>query len=86
MRETGGAFVSVRDDEITGAMKATGALAGVFAEPAAAAAVAGVKHAVACGAIEPGESVLAVITGNGLKDIETARRIAGEPRDVDPLP
>lgn len=85
VRSTGGAFVRVTDGEITDAMQAAGSLAGVFAEPAAAAAVAGVKRAIADGIIEKHADVLAVITGSGLKDIKTAMRVAGKPTEVEPL-
>jgi threonine synthase len=77
--------VCVSDDEIAEAMKATGVLAGVFAEPAAAAPVAGVRRAVLEGLIQPADDVVAVITGSGLKDIRAAMRVAGEPIEVDPL-
>ena len=85
VKATQGAFVRVSDEEITEAMKATGRLAGVFAEPAAATAVAGIKRAVADGIIAKHEDALAVITGNGLKDIKTAMAIAGKPTEVEPL-
>jgi threonine synthase len=85
VRATQGAFVRVSDEEITEAMKAAGRLAGVFAEPAAAAGVAGVKRAAADGIIAKHEDALAVITGNGLKDIKTAMTIAGTPTEVEPL-
>jgi threonine synthase len=85
VRDSGGAFVCVSDDEIAEAMKATGVLAGVFAEPAAAAPVAGVRRAVLEGLIQPADDVVAVITGSGLKDIRAAMRVAGEPIEVDPL-
>lgn len=84
VKETNGAFARVTDDEITDAMKAAGRLAGVFAEPAAAAAIAGVKRAAADGVIGRHEDALAVVTGNGLKDIRTAMSIAGQPTEVDP--
>jgi threonine synthase len=85
VKDVSGAFVRVSDEAITEAMKSTGHLAGVFAEPAAAAAVAGVHAAVAEGIIAGSADVLAVITGNGLKDIKTAISIAGAPEEVDPL-
>ena len=72
------------DEQIGEAIVATGSLAGVFAEPAAAAAVAGVRQAVRAGVIPAGANVLAVITGSGLKDIASATRVAGSPADVDP--
>ena len=80
-----GAFVRVTDEEITEAMKAAARLTGIFAEPAAATAVAGVKRAVAEGVIPRRADVLAVITGHGLKDIRTAMSIVGKPKDVEPL-
>jgi len=85
VKATQGAFARVSDEEITEAMKAAGRLAGVFAEPAAAAAVAGVRRAAADGIITKQEDALAVITGNGLKDIKTAMEIAGKPTEVEPL-
>ncbi len=84
VRSTEGTFVRVSDDEITEAMKATARLGGVFAEPAAAAAVAGIKRAADDGVIEKHADVLVVVTGSGLKDIKTAMKIAGQPTEVDP--
>ena len=47
-----------------------------------AAAVAGAKRAVLDGTIESDADVLAVVTGNGLKDIKTAMSIADSVTDV----
>ncbi|MFT7621671.1 MAG: threonine synthase [Myxococcota bacterium] len=79
-----GALISVSDMDIVEAVKATPRLAGVFAEPAAAAAVAGVRAAALKGTIDTLSTVLVVITGNGLKDIETARSAVGEAMICDP--
>ena len=84
VRASDGAFARVSDVEITDALLATGRLAGVFAEPAAAAAVAGIKRAVLDGTIPPDADVLAVVTGHGLKDIRTAMSVAGQPTEVRP--
>ena len=81
-----GAFVRVRDAEIVEAMRATGSMAGVLAEPAAAAAFAGLKNAVREGVVERGANVVAIVTGNGLKDMDAALEVAGDPVDVEPLP
>jgi threonine synthase len=59
-----------------------GAGAGVFAEPAAACAWAGVKAAAKAGIVKPEETVVCMLTGNGLKDVANARKVAGEPRPV----
>ena len=84
VRDADGAFTRVSDSEIEEAMLQTARLAGVFAEPAAAAAVAGVRRAVRDGTISPSADVVAVVTGSGLKDVDSAARIAGAPTDVDP--
>jgi threonine synthase len=84
VRESAGAMVNVSDEEIMDAMRSTGQLAGVFAEPAAAAAVAGLKRGVAEGIIPRQASALAIITGNGLKDIKSAIRAVSGPLEVTP--
>ena len=74
VRQTGGGFVTVSDDEILAAIPQLARLTGVFAEPAAAAALAGAKRAAALGRLHAEESLCLLITGNGLKDIAGARR------------
>jgi threonine synthase len=78
VRSANGAFTRVTDEEILAAMRAAGRLAGVFAEPAAAAAVAGVRRALLEGIVGPDDDVLAVITGSGLKDVRSALVAAEE--------
>jgi threonine synthase len=77
-------MINVSDDEILEAMRYTGRLAGVFAEPAAAAAVAGLRRAVEEGMVGRQASAVALITGNGLKDVKSATLAAGAPFDVSP--
>jgi threonine synthase len=84
LRESKGEIVAVSDAEILDAMNQTARLAAVFGEPSGAASVAGVKRAVADGIIGKTESVLAVITGNGLKDIKAAIETAGAPIHIAP--
>jgi threonine synthase len=84
VRESGGVGVTVSDQEILGALRDTPRLSGVFGEPAGVAAIAGVGAARRDGIIGPGDSVLAVVTGNGLKDIRTAITAAGSPSDIEP--
>ena len=73
VRATSGGFVTVSDAEILAAIPEFAQLSGVFAEPAAAAAYAGLKSAVNAGLIDSGERVCLVSTGNGLKDVARAR-------------
>jgi len=84
VRASGGTMINVSDEEIAEAMRATGRLAGVFAEPAAAASVAGVARAVREGVIPRRATALAVVTGNGLKDSRSALAAAPRPIDVPP--
>jgi len=79
VRETGGAYIKVSDEEILAAIPALGRGAGVFAEPAAAAAYAGLVKAVADGLVNPDERIVVLVTGNGLKDVASARKSVGEP-------
>jgi len=65
---SGGGFLSVPDEAILEAIRLLARLAGVWAEPSAAAALAGVVAARDAGLVRPGETVVAMITGHGLKD------------------
>ena len=84
IKESNGVTVNVTDDEILEAMRILGRWAGVFAEPAGAAGTAGVKKAIEEGLIPSDASVVSVVTGNGLKDVNNAIRAAGEPLKVEP--
>ncbi|GAC1517354.1 MAG: threonine synthase [Gemmatimonadaceae bacterium] len=67
IRETEGIVTSVTDDEIMDA-KAVIDGAGVGCEPASAASVAGVRQLARTGTIQPGDRVVALLTGHVLKD------------------
>jgi threonine synthase len=82
--ESGGAFVSVSDEEILQAIPMLARKTGVFGEPAGVAGVAGVRRAVESGVIARSESVAIVMTGSGLKDIQSAIRVAGHTIAVRP--
>lgn len=82
-RETGGAYVVVSDAEILQAMAELGTL-GIFAEPAGAAAYAGLVRAVADGLIQSEEPVLVLNTGSGLKDVRAATRAVGKAPVIEP--
>lgn len=74
VRETDGAFVAVDDDRILQAIPELARLTGIFAEPAAAAALAGTQYAVESGIIQKDDRVVILSTGNGLKDVSRARQ------------
>jgi threonine synthase len=84
IRASRGSMVAVDDGEILDAMRTTARLAGVFGEPAGVAGIAGLRRAVSAGIVSREATVLAVVTGNGLKDIRTAGQAAGAPHDIRP--
>jgi len=79
-----GEMVAVSDDEILEAMRLTASLGGVFGEPAGVAGVAGLKKAIAQGVVDSSESAVVVITGNGLKDVQSAKQAAGQALEIEP--
>jgi threonine synthase len=84
VRESNGAYVTATDEQIMQAVAMTGRLSGVFAEPAGAAAVAAIGVARQQGILDSNSDVLAMMTGNGLKDVAAALKAVGEPNDIEP--
>ena len=84
VRKTNGAFIKVSDDEILAAIPALAQGCGVFAEPAAAAAYAGLQKASRDGLVEPEAQVALLITGNGLKDVGAAMKATGTAVTIQP--
>jgi threonine synthase len=84
VRESGGSFLRVDDEAIIAAIPALAQGCGVFAEPAAAAAYAGLVEAMQRGLVSAGEKVVVLATGSGLKDIATAMKSTGQPTLVEP--
>jgi threonine synthase len=84
IRESGGCGVKVSDGEIVASIPEIARTTGVFVEPAAGASFAGFKRMYDTGAIKPDERVLLVLTGNGLKDVDAARRVLKEPFRIRP--
>ncbi len=82
--ESGGEAVTVPDDETLAAIGELASTAGVFAEPAAAAPWAAAKRLAEDGLIGKDETVVLLITGNGLKDIAAVP--VGKPIVVDANP
>jgi threonine synthase len=74
--ESGGRIESVTDDEILGAYRDLASTEGVFCEPSSAASVAGITKLAHAGELDPEQLVVCVLTGNGLKDPDTAQRTA----------
>lgn len=70
IEKSGGFSLLVSDQEILSAQKILARTTGIFAEPAAAASIAGLARCA--GKIDPMAVCVAIITGNGLKDIDAA--------------
>ena len=81
---TGGAYITVTDDEILDAMRVLARQAAVFAEPAGATAYAGLARAIQQHWVEPDETIVVLITGNGLKDVRSAIKAAGQAHRIEP--
>jgi threonine synthase len=77
VRESEGRIRSVTDEEILHAYKLLARTEGLMVEPACAAPLAGLIHCVKNGEIPEGSLITATMTGHGLKDPETAVRVAG---------
>ena len=73
VRETHGTYIKVSDEEILQSIPTLGKV-GIFVEPAAAAAFAGLVKALETSQQDPGAPVLVLCTGSGLKDINAAIR------------
>ncbi len=84
VRETGGIFLAVRDDEILAAMRVLARESGIFAEPAGATGLAGLQKALRDGLVDPEERVVVLITGNGLKDVQSAMKATGPATRIAP--
>jgi len=84
LRASGGGAVTVRDDAIVAAIGRLAAATGVFAEPAAAAVLAGLEVALAEGLVQPSERTVLLVTGSGLKDVPAAARGLCLPAPIPP--
>jgi threonine synthase len=71
-KESGGWFDKFSDEQILAAQKMLSQYEGIFCEPASATSLAGALHDIASGKIPEGSKIVCTLTGNGLKDPDTA--------------
>jgi threonine synthase len=76
VRSTGGRCLAVSDAEVVDAIRLLARTTGVFGETAAGVTVATLARLAAAGVFAPGERVVALVTGHGLKTWEV---LAAEP-------
>ncbi|MBN2322437.1 MAG: threonine synthase [Spirochaetes bacterium] len=79
-----GDSIAVGDDTILAAAIDLARCTGVFAEPAGAAPLACLKEAVERDMVGPSDSVVLLASGNGLKDVDAAKKATGEPAVIEP--
>jgi threonine synthase len=84
VRESEGWIDAVTDEEIVHAYRLLAREEGIFMEPAAAAAVAGLFKSAKAGRLESGATCVLTLTGHGLKDPESALGAATRPVTVPP--
>jgi threonine synthase len=82
-RQTGGAYLTVSDQDMLVAIAEMGKV-GIFAEPAGATAYAGLKKALVQGKIQADDPVLVLLTGSGLKDVRAAMQAVPEAPVIEP--
>lgn len=82
IKESNGLVVNVSDQEIMAAQKLLGKTCGVFGEPAGVTGTAGVKKLCEQGILGGNDTVVSVVTGNGLKDVANAIKACGDPISI----
>ncbi len=83
VKESGGVMLSVSDQEILEYQKKLSSKEGIFVEPASAASIAGLAKASLHNIVDKNDRVVAVVTGNGLKDPESLMKIDTEEVTID---
>src|SRR6185312_11238012 len=71
-QQSDGRFLAATDEEILAAYHLVARVEGVFVEPASAASIAGLLKSIEDGWVAKGSTVVCTVTGNGLKDPDTA--------------
>lgn len=83
LSECGGFCLTVSDDEILEAQALLARTTGIYAEPAAAAAVAALPKCR--GHLEPDQRIVFLITGHGLKDVDASLGSMTLPKPIEPV-
>ena len=76
LRRRGSMALTVTDDEVFEAQRMMFEMEGIYAEPAAAAALAGARKAIEDGSIDLEDPIVCLVTGHGFKDPDSVARAA----------
>jgi threonine synthase len=83
-QESEGWFAAFSDEEILAAQKLLAEKEGIFCEPASAVSLAGALRDINTGKIPEGSTIVCTLTGNGLKDPDTAiAQCTSRPKTID---
>jgi threonine synthase len=82
LNESGGMIHKITDEEILEAYGMVASREGIFAEPASCISIAGIYKLYKEGKLEKGRKVVCVLTGNGLKDPDTAVGLGGSIKEL----
>jgi len=82
LKESQGSIDKLTDEEILEAYQMIASREGIFAEPASCISVAGLYKLYNAGKLEKNKTVVCVLTGNGLKDPDTAVNLGGKIKEL----
>ncbi|HET9014028.1 MAG TPA: threonine synthase [Thermomicrobiaceae bacterium] len=86
LRADDGAAVGVSDDAALWAQARLAGEEGIFVEPAAALAYAGLLADLAAGRVDGDDAIVCVLTGSGFKDRDAVERMAARRSPAAPIP
>jgi len=84
IRSSGGAAEMASDEEIIAGVQLLASTEGIFTETAGGVTVACARRLAAAGRIDPGETVVLYITGNGLKTPDVVASVVAPAREIEP--
>lgn len=84
VKESKGFALTVTDKQIIDSIKEVARKCGVFGEPAGVTSYAGLKKAASLKKLKKTDSIVFIVTGNGLKDIDSAMKSVGKPYLIKP--
>jgi len=77
-------MIAVSDHQILESIKLLAETEGIFGEPSGVACLAGLRRLLDDGYFHSNDTVVLIITGNGLKDVENAFKVSGRVITLEP--